>query len=210
MTNATRDDADFLLANKRFYLEEEDHDMVAVTDRLRGLETLFHRGRQRVFKKLLAKYGAPPYLDAGCGTGMMLRHLPAGSVGIDINPRNLPRARSNAPQANVLQGDLEHLPIRPGSISTVIMTEVLEHFPNPQDVLRHVRALLRPGGRFIGTVPSRSPLWKMRFLSHSPADEPYHKNFRRMEVRTLLSEQFGTVELGLANTSMTIYFVATT
>ncbi len=28
-------------------------------------------------------------LDAGCGTGLNLRHLPPGSVGLDLNPRNL-------------------------------------------------------------------------------------------------------------------------
>ncbi|MHB8375444.1 MAG: class I SAM-dependent methyltransferase [Dehalococcoidia bacterium] len=210
MTDATGHDADFLLLNKKFYLDEEEYDWVAVTDHLRGLESLFHRGRQRMLKRLLAKYGAPPYLDAGCGTGLMLRHLPPGSTGVDINPRNVPKAKRNAPRANVLQADIEHLPVRPGSISTVVMTEVLEHFPNPADVLHCIAALLPPGGRYIGTVPSQSLIWKLRFLSRScPAEEPFHKNYRRAELKSLLSREFSSVKLGIGNMSMSIYFVAT-
>jgi SAM-dependent methyltransferase len=207
---ATKHDEEFLLLNKRFYLNEEEYDWVEVTDRLRGLESFFHRGRQRMLKRLVAHYGAPPYLDAGCGTGLMLRHLPAGSAGADINPRNLPKAKRNAPQANVLQADIEHMPFRASSISTIVMTEVLEHFPNPADVLAHLATLLRPGGRYIGTVPSQSFIWKLRFLSRScPAEEPFHKNYSKAELKALLEKQFSDVKLGVGNASMSIYFVAT-
>jgi len=207
---AARTDEEFLLLNKKFYLDEEEYDWVEVTDHLRGLESFFHRGRQRMLKNLIARYGAPPFVDAGCGTGLMLRHLPPGSTGVDINPRNVPKAKRNAPRANVVQADIEHMPIRPGSISTIVMTEVLEHFPNPSDVLAHLAELLRPGGRYIGTVPSQSFIWKLRFLSRScPAEEPFHKNYRKGELRRLLGRQFSSVRLGIGNTSMSIYFVAT-
>jgi len=203
-------DSDFLLLNKKFYLDEEEYDWVEVTDRISGLESIFHRGRQRAMKKLIARYGAPPYLDTGCGTGLMLRHLPAGSTGVDINPRNVPKAKRNAPQANVLQADIERLPIKPGSIATIVMTEVLEHFPNPSDILAHLQTLLRSGGRFIGTVPSQSLIWNLRFLSRScPAEEPFHKNYSKAELKELLTKQFESVKLGIANASMSIYFVAT-
>jgi len=208
-TEAIRYDADFLLLNKRFYLEEEDNDLVAITDRLKGLESLFHRGRQRLLKRLIARYGASPYVDAGCGTGLGLRHLPSGSTGLDINPRNMQKARQNAPLANVLQGDIENMPIRPGSVATVILTEVLEHFPNPADVVAHMHALLRPGGRLIGTVPSHSPLWNLRFLSRSSAGEPYHDNYSKDELRAVLNGRFAAVDLGASNSSMSLYFVAT-
>jgi SAM-dependent methyltransferase len=210
VTDARGYDAEFLKLNKQFYLDEEEYDWVEVTDHIRGLESLFHRGRQRMLKGLVAKYGAPPYLDAGCGTGLMLRHLPAGATGVDINPRNVPKAKRNAPRANVLQADIENLPIRPGSISTVVMTEVLEHFPNPAEVLGRIAALLRPGGRYIGTVPSQSLIWKLRFLSSScPAEEPFHKNYSKAELKALLAREFSSAKLGIGNMSMSIYFVAT-
>ena len=201
---------EFRRFNKQFYLDKEEYDWVTVTDNVKGFETFFHRGRQRAVRRLLAKFGAPPFLDAGCGTGLMLRHLPPGSVGVDINPRNLPKARINAPGKNVIQADLEHVPVRPGAISTIVMTEVLEHFPNPSDVLGHLVTLLRPGGRLIGTVPSKSFIWNLRFLSSScPAEEPFHKNYEKADLRALLEKNFSSVKLGITNTSMSIYFVAT-
>ena len=162
-----------------------------------------------MLRKLLARYGALPYVDAGCGTGLMLRHLPAGSAGIDINPRNTPRAKRNAPNANVVNADIESMPLRPGSVGTVVLTEVLEHFPNPADALRHLSALLPPGGRLIGSVPSQSLIWQLRFLSGSPAEEPFHKNYSKGELRDLLERDFSDVQVGVGNCTMSLYFVAT-
>jgi SAM-dependent methyltransferase len=203
-------DPEFLLLNKKFYLDEEEYDWVAVTDKVRGLESFFHRGRVRSVRRLLRAYGVPPFVDVGCGTGLMLRHLPAGSVGIDINPRNLPKAKRNAPVANVMQADIENAPFKENSISTIVMTEVLEHFPNPSDILAQLKRALKPGGRLIGTVPSQSLIWKLRFLSSScPAEEPFHKNYDRKQLESLLRAEFPSVKTGLANVSMSIYFVAT-
>ena len=203
-------DEEFLLLNKRFYLNEEEYDWVEVTDKISGLESFFHRGRQRLLLDLVKKYGQPPYLDCGCGTGLMLRHLPAGSAGVDINPRNLPKAQRRAHGSSVVQADIENLPFGPGSISTIVMTEVLEHFPNPDDVLTRLSTALRPGGRYIGTVPSQSLIWKLRFLSRScPAEEPFHKNYDKRELRTMLARHFSDVKIGIGNMSMSVYFVAT-
>lgn len=203
----TQDPA-FIRVNKQFYLCEEDYDLVEVTDSHR-LESLFHRGRTRMLRRLLARYGAAPYVDAGCGTGLMLRHLPEGAIGVDINPRNVPRARQNAPSADVINADIEALPLRPGSVRTVVLTEVLEHFPNPQEVVAHLAALLPPGGRLVGSVPSQSWIWQLRFLSASPAEEPFHKNYGAAELRALLAREFTKVDVGVGNWSMSLYFVAT-
>ncbi len=203
----TQDPA-FLRLNKDFYLREEDYDLVAVTDS-RRLESLFHRGRARMLRRLIARYGAAPYLDAGCGTGLLLRDLPAGATGVDINPRNVPRAKHNAPAANVAVADIEALPMRRGSVRTIVLTEVLEHFPNPAQVLAHLAELLPPGGRCIGSVPSQSLIWQLRFLSGSPGAEPYHKNYSKAELRALFEEEFSSVDVGVGNSSMSLYFVAT-
>jgi 4-amino-4-deoxy-L-arabinose transferase-like glycosyltransferase/SAM-dependent methyltransferase len=203
----TQDPA-FLRLNKDFYLREENYDLVEVTDS-RRLESLFHRGRARMLRRLIARHGAPPYLDAGCGTGLLLRDLPRGATGIDINPRNVPRAKRNAPHANVVTADIEALPMRRGSVRTIVLTEVLEHFPNPDDALAHLSALLPPGGRCIGSVPSQSLIWQLRFLSGSPAEEPFHKNYSKAELRALLEREFSSVDVGVGNCSMSLYFVAT-
>jgi SAM-dependent methyltransferase/4-amino-4-deoxy-L-arabinose transferase-like glycosyltransferase len=201
-------DAAFLRLNKEFYLLEENYDLLEVADSWR-VESLFHRGRTRMLRRLLRRHGVAPYVDAGCGTGLLLRELPPGATGVDINPRVVPRAKCNAPAANVLTGDIESLPFRAGSVSTIVLTEVLEHFPNPADVLADLAALLRPGGTCIGSVPSQSLVWQLRFVSGSPAGEPFHKNYSKDELRELLEREFSNVVVGVGNCSMSVYFVAT-
>ena len=187
-TPATHYSPEFLETNKDYYLSIEDYDWVDATDQVRGLEAFFHKLRAREVRQLVAKHAIKErMLDAGCGTALNLRDLPAGSIGVDINPRNLPRARRYAPRATVLQGDLEGLPFPDETFSTVLCTEVLEHFPEPGFPLNELKRVLRSGGRFIGSVPADSWIWHLRFLSSTcPHGEPYHKNYERREIEALL------------------------
>ncbi|MBX2997540.1 MAG: class I SAM-dependent methyltransferase [Caldilineaceae bacterium] len=45
------------------------------------------------------------------------------------------------------------LPFAEGYFDTVLLTSVLEHIANPQDLLHEVYRLLKPGGRLIANVP---------------------------------------------------------
>lgn len=179
---------EFREENKRFYREEEDYDWVAATDRIIGLESFFHRFRQRTILGLIRRYARPGrVLDAACGTGLFLRHLPAGSVGLDINPRNLARARRNAPGKELVLGDVEALPFPDASFSTVVLTEILEHVPDPSKMLAEVWRVLTPGGIIIGSTPRRSILWRLRSLSSTCPGEPFHREFSRTEIEQTLN-----------------------
>jgi SAM-dependent methyltransferase len=200
---------EFLRENKRFYVDVEDYDWVEATDRIVGLESFFHRFRQRTVRGLLAEHGAPPYLDAACGTGLILRHLPPGSVGIDINARNIAKACQHAAASQPMLADMEALPFRDGAFATAIASEVLEHLPNAEVALAELWRILRPGGKLVGSVPSDSFAWKLRFLSSTcGAKEPYHKNYRGEELRQLLGSSFQTFDVRAANVGMSLVFVA--
>jgi SAM-dependent methyltransferase len=173
---------------KDYYRDVEEYDWVDVADNLRGLESFFHRNRRRAVRKLVRRYGAEPMLDAGCGTGLNLASLPPGSTGIDLNPRNLALIRKRLPHQNAVEGDIENMPFADASFGTVVCTEVLEHVPYPQQALREILRVLRPGGVLIGSVPARSMIWKLRFLSSTcPGDEPFHNEYRLPEVREMLA-----------------------
>lgn len=193
---------------KPFYREVEEYDWTAVTDRWHGLETLLHRFRQRQFLILLRRCGVSgPALDVGCGTGLLLRHLRPGAVGIDLNPRNIRRAQQYAPAATVLQGDAEALAFPDATFNLVICTEVLEHLVFPERAVAEMHRVLTPGGLLLGSVPRASLLWKLRVLSSTCTGEPFHHEMRRAEIRTLL-QPFASARIFLAPWLMQYFFLA--
>ena len=175
---------------KDYYRDVETYDWVDVADNLRGLEAFFHKNRARVVRRMVARYATPnaPILDAGCGTGLNLRHLPVGSTGIDINPRNVELLRQRLPSHTIVEGDVEALPFEDGCFGSVLCTEVIEHIPDPSAALAEFRRVLQPGGVLIGSVPARSAIWKLRFLSSTcPHSEPFHNEYLPPEVRAMLA-----------------------
>jgi len=189
---------------KDYYRDIETYDWVAATDKVVGLETFFHRKRAGEARKLISRWADPArgrILDAGCGTGLLTRHLPAGSVGVDINPRNVELASRRLPTHEFLLADVEALPFPDGSFGTVLCTEVVEHIPFPDRALREFRRILAPGGVLIGMTPAKNPIWSLRFLSSScPHSEPFHNNYTTTEVREMLGAS------GLAPTSIRYTF----
>lgn len=199
--------SDFLDRNKQFYRNDEEYDWVEATDHVIGLETFFHRLRQHTILSLLKKHAAgEPYLDAACGTGLFLRHLPPGSTGIDINPRNIEKARVHAPSAKLVVGDLESLPFPDASFSTILLTEILEHLPNPKIMLSEIWRVLQPGGVIIGSTPRHSMLWRLRMLSSTCPGEPFHREFNRTELQDTLAG-FGTTTIRLEHLGMSWIFI---
>jgi len=199
----------FSRTTKTYYKEIETYDWVAITDHFRGLESLFHWNRQRVMRNLLRRYGqGNRYLDVGCGTGLILRHLPPGSVGLDINPRNLPLAKGYAPQTHLVLGDAEDILLAANTFSTVICTEVLEHLPDPAAAVREIKRILKPGGVLVGSVPSPSIIWRFRFLSSTcPRDEPFHREYRFVELEQLL-RPLEVIKVWYSLLRMNLLFVA--
>lgn len=198
----------FILGNKKYYQEQEDYDWVEVADSLRGLEAILHRLREKQTLRLVEEFGrGEKFLDAGCGTGLILRHLPSGSIGLDINPRNLRRAKAHAPQAKLVLGDIEKMPFADQSFTTIICTDVLEHLINPQKGLSEIFRVLTPKGILIGSVPAQNPIWHLRFLSSTHPGEPYHRIYQRKEVQTLFNNQGKILKLKRACFWMNFFFV---
>lgn len=201
-------DEHFIEFNKNYYKYIENYDWVEATDNFKGLESFFHKFREYSIVKLINKYKKNgQILDAGCGTGLILRHLPKGSIGVDINPRNIPKAKKHAPHAKVIKADVEKLPFRDETFSTIVCTEVIEHQPNPVPTIKEFKRVLKKGGVFIGSTPSRSPIWLLRFLSSTcPRGEPFHKNFTKEELQELFAD-FKIILLSKRILGMSYFFV---
>lgn len=185
-----RTDNEYTEYVKDFYRTIEDYDWNKVTDNRTGLESFLHLAREKKMIELVSGWGnGGEYLDVGCGTGLILRHLPKGSTGIDLNPRHLERAKTYVPHANIILGDAEKLEFPDSSFSTVICTEVLEHLVHPEQALSEIRRVLKPGGRLMGSTPHHALIWRFRWLSSTHYhNEPFHNEFTERELRSLFSD----------------------
>lgn len=198
----------FIKLNKDYYRYIEEYDWVDVADHIRGLESFFHKVREWMVLRFIKEQGrGNKYLDAGCGTGLLLRHLPQGSVGLDINPRNIAKARRHAKHSKLVLGDIEKMPFSDSEFSTIVCTEVIEHQPDPMPTVSELRRVLQKGGVLVGSVPSSSPIWFLRFLSSTcPRGEPFHKNFEREELLKLFKD-FRILQLKRSVMGMNFFFV---
>ena len=60
-------------------------------------------------------------------------------------------------------GPAHDLPVGDGEYDAVLCTQVLEHVPDPQAVLRELHRILRPGGRLYMTLPLAWELHELPF-----------------------------------------------
>jgi 2-polyprenyl-3-methyl-5-hydroxy-6-metoxy-1,4-benzoquinol methylase len=101
-------------------------------------------------------FGAGKLLDVGCGTGRFLKQaadLGWHCWGLDLSPFAVEKARQYVPQATIFEGTLESLPIQE-AFDVIVMSQVLEHVPQPVATLQRCLDLLLPGGRLIISIPN--------------------------------------------------------
>ena len=97
-------------------------------------------------------------LDLGCGDGVLTLELverAAEVVGIDSSAEMVEAARIRGVDAHVvdasrLADEVGTAPLQAESFDAVFSNAVLHWIPEAGDVIAGVRALLRPGGRFVG------------------------------------------------------------
>ncbi len=100
------------------------------------------------------------FLDIGCGSGASVgaaSGLGWDAIGIDIDPQLIAEGRAQ------LKVDLRCVPILecglpPGEFDFIKLRDVIEHVPNPLEVLVKVRELLAPGGNVLLVTPNERSL----------------------------------------------------
>ena len=103
-------------------------------------------------------------LDAGCGAGgnsALMKGAGAGEVvGIELHPAAAQQARAVCDV--VLEGDLGDLDLEAiggAPFDLVLAIDVLEHLDSPEEALRRLVGLLRPGGLLVACIPNVAHVW---------------------------------------------------
>lgn len=127
-------------------------------------------------------------LDVGCGSGVSLleaKALGATAFGIEADPNV--KIIATALGLNIHFGSLQDRPFPEQRFDLIVMNQVIEHLPDPDQALQTLSERLRPEGRMILVFPNIASLW--RRLSGSRWINwhiPYHlhhfdrKSFERM------------------------------
>lgn len=100
-------------------------------------------------------------LDIACGVGYgtrLLRDTIPGChevIGVDLSLESIAYAKEKYGKDSmyfVVSDALEY--VDKNGFDTIVSLETIEHIPNPSGFIAHMMSLLKPGGIFIGSVPT--------------------------------------------------------
>lgn len=150
---------------KDFYVNQPEDYYLAQLSR-RGLRGIWFKKRQLTTGMLIARYWRGGLiLDVGCGN-CLWNQADMSVLGIDICDNMLKYNMSANRSFRPLRADIsKNLPIKDGSVNTVVITEVLEHFADYPSLVAELKRILKKGGIIIGSVPyGKFPgLWSPAF-----------------------------------------------
>lgn len=123
----------------------------------------FYGARSGAVLRALDPQAREEILEVGCGSGYYTRELVARRAKVtatEYAPSALAQARRNVGEvADFRLEDAQSLSFAGASFDKVLLSEVIEHVPEPERAIAEATRVLRPGGLLVVSTPSRfSPL----------------------------------------------------
>jgi SAM-dependent methyltransferase len=136
-------------------MDEDYYDGMTDETKVSRFRAWYHRSRyERLTTFVMAHFNNGMRIaDLGCGDCFWNIHrLPV--LGVDINTKMLKFAKKKGRiTASKVCEDLSQTGLKTKSLDLVLMSEVLEHVFNLEEVLSEVRRILKDQGTFLITVP---------------------------------------------------------
>jgi SAM-dependent methyltransferase len=169
---------------------EEYQKLAEVEDRMWYFRALHGHMERALISAERARAGTGPFriLDAGCGTGGLIRRLGQRHPtwewkAVDLEPVacGLARARTGA-NVEVREASVTALPFEGEAFDAVISADVIYHVEDDAAALREFSRVLRPGGSLVVNVPAYRWLWSYH-------DEAVHaeRRYGRAELKGKLA-----------------------
>ena len=168
---------------------------------------LFYGSRYRAVLDALDPQAGEEILEVGAGSGFYTRELVARAAKVtatELSPSALEQAKRNAGEGPEYRlEDAQRLSFADERFDKVLLSEVIEHVPDPARAVHEAARVLRPGGLLVVSTPSRfSPLniayaAKRRIRGYA-FNEHLHE-YTPGSFRDLLDEAFEVESLEFAN-----------
>ncbi len=109
-----------------------------------------HRGMYHDFCRRFIANEAGKLLDVGCGLGFFVKYMQGypdwDAWGSEISGKAVDYATHKLGLTNVCAGKLEEAGFQPNSFDIVTLWDVIEHIPDPDQLIKAIIPLLKPGG----------------------------------------------------------------
>lgn len=116
-------------------------------------------------------------LDVGCGDGRFLHFMQTHGwnvAGVEVDSQAVEQARKQY-GLDVFCGELSAANLSPSSFDAITLRHVIEHVPDPIDLLAQCKILLKPGGLLVVVTPNTDSLGHRQFGRHwMGLDVPRH------------------------------------
>lgn len=162
----------------------------------------FEGKASKKFYKLLTENAALTdgmnLLDAGCGTGTILKRLSQkcsiNGFGIDVEENMLQIARSKCPDMQIKNCSCDCIPFEPDSFDAITACMAFHHFPNKDGFAKECARLLKKGGKLYIADP-KLPLIIRKILNLALKIHKIHgKIFTEKEIADFFAD-YGFSEL---------------
>lgn len=120
-----------------------------------------------VMRGVVRRYAGEPlaHLDVGCAYGYFLAHagpLAHRSVGVDLSPHAIRKAKELFPALEFVEASATNLPFADGTFHVVTCFDTLEHIPDVASAIRELHRVLQPSGTLVLRMPYQG-FWRRCF-----------------------------------------------
>ncbi|CAG8998291.1 MAG: Malonyl-[acyl-carrier protein] O-methyltransferase [Candidatus Celerinatantimonas neptuna] len=163
---------------RRFSQAANDYDKFATLQRRTGHALLnYLPEHMSVFRAV----------DLGCGSGQFMQNLSGYTqhvIGIDLSQKMLHQSRRQYPDALLLQGDAEQLPLDSQSVDLIFSNLALQWCSELSLAIRECWRVLKPGGQLVFSTLITGTLFELAHSFQSVDQHAHIRSFLSMEDMT--------------------------